>query len=542
MRAKELLDYFVENYNRIPLGSLLNEIIEKTNYLETFSLNPSKNSIIQNIKNFTQFVNKISNRGLSTFNDLIAELDKAFTDKVVSDNTIETDENAINLLTIHKSKGLEFPIVILYNLNSKDKNGNTFYFEEQLGFNFKFMENIEYNGLKEIKLPMYLINKSKDDKKDDEENKRLLYVATTRAKDILTISSTLKRSIPKKEGEKVLNKPTGLFKVLAKGLEIDNNDLYEIINKDYISQYSDVSTYINDEYGNIHFKYQIPILKRIDEVKSTPIIQSTDSTYFFMMEEVKANPPVFQNSATKIQQLLKNPMEFTERYILSLPEFLQIETFFGKGEISGDDRGTLIHKAMSELNQWTNLAGDNDLNRLEQIIRSEIENLEIKISDDLIQGIRNEILSVLQNSFIQKHLNELLNAEVEVELNMPYGNDFIKVIIDALVPVRENEYEIWDWKSNYINSAAKFEELTEQYKLQMKYYAFVVSYLYPELSIYRAKLFFTRQAKSAKSETDWISTFEWTKNELNEFAAEIASYFEKMHNPAEMYKILLDNL
>lgn len=86
------------------------------------------------------------------------------------DNQIEKKKGYINLNTIHKSKGLEWPIVILINMND-DQNYNIFLRNKEL--------QCDDNNEK--------LNKRKKIYKELEANRRLFYVAITRPKTLLYI-------------------------------------------------------------------------------------------------------------------------------------------------------------------------------------------------------------------------------------------------------------------------------------------------------------------------------------------------------------------
>ncbi len=79
---------------------------------------------------------------------------------------LESDENAIKISTIHKSKGLEFPVVFLLYFSGQSKS------KQGLTLSFEFDENLK-------KHTVLLSEGGKDGNKDEEA--RLLYVALTRA-------------------------------------------------------------------------------------------------------------------------------------------------------------------------------------------------------------------------------------------------------------------------------------------------------------------------------------------------------------------------
>lgn len=90
--------------------------------------------------------------------------------------------NAVKILSIHKSKGLEFPVVLLPDLHRKTRGGGTppaVRFDgptQALGFRFS-----------ELGDPVEAAISGLEDRRREEEERRLLYVAMTRAKDRLIL-------------------------------------------------------------------------------------------------------------------------------------------------------------------------------------------------------------------------------------------------------------------------------------------------------------------------------------------------------------------
>jgi ATP-dependent exoDNAse (exonuclease V) beta subunit len=96
------------------------------------------------------------------------------------------DFDAVNLLTIHKSKGLDWPVVIMYNLNEKGKS-SSFWVELPEGNDLP----VAYLSLKDLERLRY------DEPKEEEQRMRmldyvnLLYVGCTRAADRLHVLCAL---------------------------------------------------------------------------------------------------------------------------------------------------------------------------------------------------------------------------------------------------------------------------------------------------------------------------------------------------------------
>lgn len=98
------------------------------------------------------------------------------------------DDNCVKILTVHKSKGLEFPVCFLCGCGKKKvpPKETNFDYSPKYGFGFKLKDE---SGFIINKYPMLSIINSDNKDKDFWEDGRVLYVAMTRARQRLFITA-----------------------------------------------------------------------------------------------------------------------------------------------------------------------------------------------------------------------------------------------------------------------------------------------------------------------------------------------------------------
>ncbi|MDV0443002.1 UvrD-helicase domain-containing protein [Methanorbis rubei] len=107
------------------------------------------------------------------------------------------DGNAVRIMTVHASKGLEFPVVILANLDKNTSSpGTGLVLDKTLGIGLSM--RMHGAGEKSADTFVRMFTKETRGAKEIAERKRLFYVAMTRAKDHLILSYVKGKSFPQK--------------------------------------------------------------------------------------------------------------------------------------------------------------------------------------------------------------------------------------------------------------------------------------------------------------------------------------------------------
>ncbi len=185
----KMLDEFRSKEKYLSVSELLNDIYEKTGYYRYVLAMPNgrvKSTNLNMLKNKTTDFENTSYKGLFNFIRYIGKLKKYEIDEGEALDSKE-DDDAVKVMTIHKSKGLEFPVVILPFLNSDfyDPRGKIS-LNSEFGIGINYLDtftNIEYQNI------FKNIISERNKESDIEEEMRIFYVACTRAREKLILSA-----------------------------------------------------------------------------------------------------------------------------------------------------------------------------------------------------------------------------------------------------------------------------------------------------------------------------------------------------------------
>lgn len=412
------------------------------------------------LANVQAFIDRIadyeadSDSGLSGFLMYAKALKQRKGDNLSPGIALSAEDNHVQIMSIHKSKGLGFPVVYVADLNKGFNFQDVrtpFVLHKDLGLSLSVVD-LEQNTVHtpfEKKRFAHVIGQE-----TRAEEVRLLYVALTRAKERLILVSEDKDLSKSLESSKQKVIPYSLYKErsvhdwLLSLFSQEGNPLAFGQSKDYLYHAIDVeemlSAYDEEEKEeSLHFEGGLDpeYEKRVGEVFAFhyPYQDMTTKAYKTTVTDLsKADQDNWQNH---IQVLMKKPSFLEEEISLTAAE-----------------KGTLLHKVM----QWLPLKPMSD------------EDIRIFLDDLVVQGFVSlfERKALKEMHFIQDFLQSTLGraicqvaetVEREVSFTMCVADTIVDGQID-LIFCNEKGWQIVDFKSDRTRDDAKYQKQLSLYK------------------------------------------------------------------------------
>jgi ATP-dependent helicase/nuclease subunit A len=186
--ARDFVPAWLALVDRLPPAELLDSVIADSAYAYELR-GPRRLQAWENLKKMRSLVRRIQNRGYATLPRIADHLDSLTAGD--ESNAVLEAIDAVNLMTVHASKGLEFPIVFVVNL-AKGASGPPKPVRVVVDGNAPDdLERGEHETSVSIG-PFVSEMDEADREREKHETRRLLYVAATRARDRLYLSSALK--------------------------------------------------------------------------------------------------------------------------------------------------------------------------------------------------------------------------------------------------------------------------------------------------------------------------------------------------------------
>ena len=184
--ARQYVPAWIAQVDRVPPAELFETILAESAYAYELR-GPRRRQAWENVKKMRSLVRRIQNRGYATMPRIADHLDSLTAGD--ESNAVLEALDAVNLMTVHASKGLEFPIVFVVNMG-KGASGPP--------RPVRLTVDVDAEGEQQASISVGPFVSEMDEaerQREKHETKRLLYVALTRARDRLYLASALKDGV-----------------------------------------------------------------------------------------------------------------------------------------------------------------------------------------------------------------------------------------------------------------------------------------------------------------------------------------------------------
>ena len=436
------------------LSELLNRLFLQCHLLEYAAILPNglerRNNLEALYDKALQY-EQTNFHGLFMFLDFIEQMQKK-NQNIEPAPLIGENVDVVRIMSIHQSKGLEFPVVFL-PLMSKKFFAKDYTAEVLLDKNLGLiLPNVD---LKErVKYPTVCTEVLKNKKKEAllAEEKRILYVAMTRAREILYFI----------------------------GQEINPEE-------DKEQSYMDWLNILKAKQGDLKAQWEFKSLDVSSEEEATEEKNETE----------KDNPPedealkealswlypyqgqVFIPTKTSVSAVNNKKMLHT--HFVSKSDFSSEQFWQNKSTLSAAEKGTIMHRIISEVD----LKKEIDLEYLKKVAEdlisrniipaNSLDEIDLKAIDSFFQSPLGERMR--KNKLVYREKAFTLPLKIADETEKPC-TILIQGIIDCMW-LEEDGWVLVDYKSNHV-PPAKEEEFVQSYYSQLKLYAQAIEQIWQE--------------------------------------------------------------
>lgn len=451
------LNRWREAARQLGVPELLSSLYRETGYYDSVGKEERGDARQANLRVLIDRAASFENanaRGLSRFLEFVGKLGNI--DKDLSTAaTLGENDNVVRVVTIHKSKGLEYPIVFVAGIGKQFNNES--YTRANLYMHKEFGVGAHCTPRSQLKVKTLatqaLARKIREESLAEEL--RILYVAITRAQEKLFLVGTTSKTAL--NNLQPVDKPED-FNLLAAGKFMDwllpiKDALEPVLKSEHISQ-SEI------------LKIQERKLVAAQEKISQPPEKLPSSP----LEKIPAKLSVTELKRRAEEEELPQLADFAQRkFIYRRPDFMQTK------KISGAEFGSLMHKIMQSLNLSGDLSASGIVAQIDELARKKIippEHVKLIKAERIEKFFSSELgrrLITAQEFYRELPFSRLIDAQRFFSVDEKI---FIQGIIDLLFKDAAGRWVLLDYKTD-----RDAPDIAERYRLQVELYSAAVESL-----------------------------------------------------------------
>lgn len=489
---KERLSGFfrqAEEYRRraayTPIHELLWQIVTETGYLDEVSALPGGEQRLANVEMLLQKAQdyeKISYHGLFHFVRYIEKLQKYRQDYGEADIGSGSGE-AVRIMSIHHSKGLEFPVVFAAGLSksfNSQESRDKCVFHSRFGAGLDFVD-LENRRRRPTILKQFIRRQNLLDNLGEEL--RILYVAMTRAKEKLILTGMASEKLIQQEMTDT-REPLLFLQLAGARCALDwllpALNAHGSIERYRVSLEGILKDAVRGQTKRELSREELERL-RLSGKRNEELYARMDAclSWEYPWNTEKGTKQKYSVTELKKLRMLEEADTSEELYpesdvIPLIPQFIEKTQ-----EKTGAARGTVYHTVM----EWMDFAGMENAEQVEEGLHTLLE--RGKLTEEDIRAVRPEDFLVFAKNALAERMQRAkerkeLYREQPFVIGLPGrevdGSDseelvLIQGIIDAFF-YEEDGIVIVDYKTDRVRRA---EELSEKYRSQLEYYAKALS-------------------------------------------------------------------
>ncbi len=466
LHAKQVLNELRLEKDRLSITGLMNRLLDLTAYDASLVSEFLGRRKLANLRKLVEMARQFDRAGAFTLADFVVRLRGAVaeeTDEELAATQAESS-NVIRMMTIHQSKGLEFPVVIVADMDrSGQPPASSVQFNAELGPLIgppeRFGRQVENLGLR--------LHRLLEQEAEAAEHLRLLYVAMTRAADHLILSSGLKAiDKPSSSWMKLL---AARFNLETGAVRVDPDTGATEIPAPYAERCPAVLVHrvsprspllppaLHDGLPLRHF---VELVSQAEPLPLPPLLLSLPANpaarQTFSVSELEEFDVRLRHGTTSLPVLppqIANPSE-------QLP--------------SAEDVGTLVHGVLERIHP------QDDADRIQGLLEACWGGTFATLPDD-IRRSASDMLKAFWTSPVAYELRQARQCLRELEFNVQIPSELlpgeprsISGKIDCLLETADGEWVIYDYKTGDRFAGRDSSELLSHYEFQLGVYAWAI--------------------------------------------------------------------